>query len=222
MIFKFMIREGSLSQESKTAVHWLLGDAVGWEGHRLYQDRCALLSRGGQTWHFHRCIFLVSRLEAWKRNITKCLTGTKLSAELAYSHGSRCVSPEKLPNSPLLIVLKRRDLIFLIRDSYDCQGTCMHIAPPNFSGTPARNSDSAKRSFITRCSSWSGCLRENVFDSYQIFGQRLWRAIFHMCNDSWRLPCACQGFPTLLGQESSDQVLAATWVWSWVVEHNNQ
>ena len=24
MIFKFMIREGSLSQESKTAVHWLL------------------------------------------------------------------------------------------------------------------------------------------------------------------------------------------------------
>ena len=113
MIFKFMIREGSLSQESKTAVHWLLGDAVGWEGHRLYQDRCALLSRGGQTWHFYRCIFLVSRLEAWKRNITKCLTGTKISAELAYSHGSRCVSPEKLPDSPLLIILERRDLIFL-------------------------------------------------------------------------------------------------------------
>ena len=113
MIFKFMIREGSLSQESKTAVHWLLGQAVGWEGHCLYQDRCALLSRGGQTWHFYRCIFLVSRLEAWKRNITKCLTGTKISAELAYSHGSRCVSPEKLPDSPLLIILERRDLIFL-------------------------------------------------------------------------------------------------------------
>ena len=88
-------------------------DAVGWEGHCLYQDCCALLSRGGQTWHFYRCIFLVSRLEAWKRNITKCLTGTKISAELAYSHGSRCVSPEKLPDSPLLIILERRDLIFL-------------------------------------------------------------------------------------------------------------
>ena len=75
MIFKFMIREGSLSQESKTAVHWLLGQAIGWEGHRLYQDRCALLSRGGQTWHFYRCIFLVSRLEAWKRNIIKRFDG---------------------------------------------------------------------------------------------------------------------------------------------------
>ena len=118
MIFKFMIREGSLSQESKTAVHWLLGDAVGWEGHCLYQDCCALLSRGGQTWHFYRCIFLVSRLEAWKRNITKRFDGDqafrlKVSAELAYSHGSRCVSPEKLPDSPLLIILERRNLIFL-------------------------------------------------------------------------------------------------------------
>ena len=171
MIFKFMIREGSLSQESKTAVHWLLGQAVGWEGHCLYQDRCALLSRGGQTWHFYRCIFLVSRLEAWKRNIIKRSDGDQaFSWTCLFPWKPSCESRETPRLPPPYHTGKKGFDISEFWVTCNCQGTCMHIAPPNFSGTPAKNSDSAKRSFITRCNSWSGCLRENVSVSYQIFG----------------------------------------------------
>ena len=181
MIFKFMIREGSLSQESKTAVHWLLGQAVGWEGHRLYQDRCALLSRGGQTWHFYRCIFLVSRLEAWKRNITKRLTGTKLSAELAYSHGSRCVSPEKLPDSPLLIILERRNLIFLNSELLVIVKAPACILPlPTFPAPQLRiRTRQTVPSSHVAVLAMVACGRMSL-KAIRFSVQRLWRALFHV------------------------------------------
>ena len=44
--------------------------------------------------------------------------------------------------------------------------TCKHIAPPSFSGTPARNTDSANFSFITLCRFWSARSEEEVASAF--------------------------------------------------------